>query len=68
MQTLSMRTEQLDQRVAELERQLEAVGTALLALVHALEGTPLNERDRSTVQQAARLAHEALLAAGIRGS
>ncbi len=64
--TLSAQTEQLEQRVAELERRLNAVNSALLTLIHGLEGTPLNEQGVATTHHAARVAHETLLAAGIR--
>ncbi len=66
MTTLSAQTEQLERRVTELERRLDAVNSALLVLVHGLEGTPLNEQGVTATHEAARLAHETLLAAGIR--
>ncbi len=66
MTTLSAHTAELEQRVTDLERRLGAINSALLTLVHGLEGTPLNEAGVTAPHEAARLAHETLLAAGLR--
>ncbi|WP_431920897.1 hypothetical protein [Nonomuraea jabiensis] len=58
----------LKARVDRAEKQVQALAEAGLALVRGLEGGPMEEPGQMHPEQAARLAHELLLAAGLVGS
>ncbi|MET7339371.1 hypothetical protein [Nonomuraea sp. NPDC005650] len=51
-------------RVSKAEKQIQALAEATLALAHGLEARPMEEPGQVHPEQAARLAHELLLAVG----
>ncbi|WP_157594859.1 hypothetical protein [Streptosporangium amethystogenes] len=55
----------LKARVSKAEKQIQALAEAHLALARGLEAGPLEEPGQMHPAQAARLAHELLLAAGL---
>lgn len=55
----------LKARVSETEKQVQALAEVNLALARGLEARPMEEPGQTRPEQAARLAHELLLAAGL---
>ncbi|MFF4622682.1 hypothetical protein [Nonomuraea jabiensis] len=58
----------LKARVSAAEKQIQALAEATLALARGLEARPTEEPVQMHPEQAARLAHELLLAAGLLAS
>ncbi|MEO3801841.1 hypothetical protein [Nonomuraea sp. B1E8] len=55
----------LKARVDEVDKQVQALAEVSLALARGLESGPMEEPGQMHPEQAARLAHELLLAAGL---
>ncbi|WP_326635220.1 hypothetical protein OG884_20510 [Streptosporangium sp. NBC_01755] len=55
----------LKARVSRIEKQIQVLAEANLALARGMEAGPMEESGQTHPEQAARLAHELLLAAGL---
>ncbi|MEU8246480.1 hypothetical protein [Nonomuraea sp. NPDC048916] len=65
MPPLEVELNLLKARVGKAEKQIEALAEAALTLARGLEAGPMEEPGQMHPEQAARLAHELLLAAGL---